>query len=59
MMIMIFNEIYIKMKCKMKKMINKSFWFCFVMLFFACNAMDNPPTDKYTDNNFWTSIDKA
>ena len=43
----------------MKKMINKSFWFCFVMLFFACNAMDNPPTDKYTDNNFWTSIDKA
>ena len=47
------------MKCKMKKMINKSFWFCFVMLFFACNAMDNPPTDKYTDNNFWTSIDKA
>lgn len=25
----------------------------------GCNDMDNPPTNSYTDQNFWTSIDKA
>ena len=25
----------------------------------GCNGMDNEPTDRYTDNSFWTSVDKA
>ena len=23
----------------------------------GCNGMDNEPTDRYTDNSFWTSVD--
>lgn len=30
-----------------------------VLSFSSCNDMDNPPTNSYTDANFWTSIEKS
>lgn len=30
-----------------------------VLTLASCNDMDNPPTNSYTDSNFWTSVEKA
>ena len=43
----------------MKRYIKTAISLGLILILFACNGMDNPPTDKYTDSNFWTSIDKA
>ena len=43
----------------MKRYIKTAISLGLILILFACNGMDNPPTDKYTDTNFWTSIDKA
>ena len=43
----------------MKRYIKTAISLGLILILLACNGMDNPPTDKYTDSNFWTSIDKA
>ncbi|HLN73651.1 MAG TPA: RagB/SusD family nutrient uptake outer membrane protein, partial [Prolixibacteraceae bacterium] len=30
-----------------------------LLLFTSCNEMDLPPTDKFTEGNYWTSTEKA
>lgn len=32
---------------------------CVALAFAACNDMENMPTNKFTDNSFWTSAEKA
>ena len=44
---------------KNKKLMILISYFLGTVLLISCNSMENPPIDKYTDDNYWTSAEKA
>ncbi len=44
---------------KNKKLMILISYFLGTVLLVSCNSMENPPIDKYTDDNYWTSAEKA